>query len=423
VTSLARAFALAFIATCFVLSPWGFAPASMVETTRPAFSLEAVLALTREKAPAIAAAQARVTQADGERFRAAVLPDPEVELAAGRGEPRDGAGSGRFESAFAISQFVPWATGERKRAGAASTQASRYEVEDVTAEVMLEARSRYYVAAIENTRALALRQSAQDAQSLQDVVARRVEAGEAAEGDRLRTRVEALRTELEARAADAEASGARASLNRFLLGALGSDFTLSTDLDPRRLPPTPDDLIDSALSRNPAYLASLSRVDAAKLVASAESASRIPGVNLSLYGLQELDRQAVGAAFGFSIPLWNRNQGAIRTARGRLAEAESEALGLRARIEGEIERLVRKDRVARDLAVTYRQDIIPAATEALSITRFSLEQGEANLLSWLEARRSYLETLRSSYAAQLEAFLTRAELERLTGEIDVPDHR
>jgi outer membrane protein TolC len=58
----------------------------------------------------------------------------------------------------------------------------------------------------------------------------------------------------------------------------------------------------------------------------------------------------------------------------------------------------------------------------LSITRFSLEQGEANLLSWLEARRSYLETLRSSYAAQLEAFLTRAELERLTGEIDASEN-
>jgi cobalt-zinc-cadmium efflux system outer membrane protein len=390
--------------------------------TRPSVSLEHVLELVRKNAPAIAAAQARLLQAEGERFRTSVLPDLEIELAAGRGEPRDGTGSGKFESAFTISQFVPWAVGSRKQAGTASIKASQYDVEDATAEVILEARSRYYVAAIEDARALALTQSAQDAKSLQDVVARRVAAGEAPEGDSLRTRVEALRTGLEARAADAEASGARATLNRFLLGALGDDFSLSTDLDPSLLPPSPDNLVESALSRNPAYLAALSRIDAAKAVASAENASRLPGVNVSLYGLKELDRQAVGAAFGFSIPLWNRNQGAIRTAQGQLAAAESEAVGLRARIEGEVERLFRRDRVARELAVTYRREIIPAATEALSITRFSLEQGEANLLSWLDARRSYLETLRASYAAQLEALLTRADLERLTGEIDVPDH-
>jgi outer membrane protein TolC len=68
--------------------------------------------------------------------------------------------------------------------------------------------------------------------------------------------------------------------------------------------------------------------------------------------------------------------------------------------------------------MTYRREILPAATQALSIVRFSLGQGEANLLSWLEARRSYLEILRASYRAQLEAFLQRAEIERLTGGID-----
>ena len=104
-----------------------------------------------------------------------------------------------------------------------------------------------------------------------------------------------------------------------------------------------------------------------------------------------------------------------------LLPAVSLLLARSPRIETEVERLLRRDAVARELAITYRQEIIPAAAEALSIVRFSLEQGEASLLSWLEARRSYLETLRASYAAQREAFLTRAELERLTGEFDAPE--
>lgn len=422
-THHARASALAFSAICFVSSRAAAQEQAVanVDKSRPAVSLELVLDLAQKKAPAIAAGRARVLQAEGERFRTSVFPDLEFELTAGRGEPRDATGPSKPETAFSISQFFPLAAGARKRAGTAAIKASRDEVEDVTAEVVLEARRLYYVAAIADAQTVALREAAQDAQSLRDLVARRVDAGEAPEGDRLRTRVEALRTDLEARAAEAEASGARASLNRFLLGAIGSEFSLSTALDPSRLPPSPDNLVELALSRNPAYLAALSRIEVAKQGESAERASRLPGVNLSLYGLKELDRQAVGLTFGMSIPLWNRNEGAIRVARGKLAEAESDALGLRSRVEGEIERLVRRDRVARELAVTYRQEIIPAATEALSITRFSLEQGEANLLSWLEARRSYLETLRSSYAARLEAFLARAELERLTGEIDASE--
>lgn len=439
-TSHARAFALAFFASCLVsVQVVAHEPAAAdgvnrhseagnsasgpnAQPARAEVSLELVLELAREKAPAIAAARARVLQAEGETLRTKTFPDPEFELAVGRGEPRDATGPSKSETAFSISQFFPFAAGARKRAGTAAIKASQDEVENVTAEVILEARRLYYVAAIADSQSLALGEAAQDAQSLRDLVARRVEAGEAAEGDRLRTRVEALRTQLEARAAAAEASGARAALSRFLLGAIGSEFSLSTVLDPSHLPPSPDNLIELALSRSPAYLAALSRIEVAKQVESAEHSSRLPGLNVSLYGLKELDRQAAGVTFGLSIPLWNRNEGAVRVARGQVAEAESEALGLRARIEGEIERLVRRDGVARELAVTYRQEIIPAATEVLSITRFSLEQGEANLLSWLEARRSYLETLRSSYAAQLEAFLTRAELERLTGEIDASEN-
>jgi cobalt-zinc-cadmium efflux system outer membrane protein len=132
--------------------------------------------------------------------------------------------------------------------------------------------------------------------------------------------------------------------------------------------------------------------------------------------LTELDRQATGATFGISIPLWNRNKAGVGLARADLAEAEAELGALRAGIEADVERLVSRDRAAREIAVDYRVRILPAAREALAVFQNSLEQGEASLLQWLEARRSFLETLRAAYEAQLDAFVTRAELERLTGD-------
>lgn len=387
----------------------------------PAVSLDRVIQLARERAPAIAAARARVAQAEGRWFLGSMPPDPQVRGSIGRGEPREG-GPSSPESTIELEQFLPSprAVSARLNAGAAGVEAARTEVLAVEAEVVLAAKRLYYEAASAQAQAAALTEAATDAGSLRDVMNRRVELGEASEGDRLRTRVEALRTDLEARAAKAEAEADRAALNRFLLGALGRDFALAPLPDPGVLTEVPPDFVALAVSRNPDYRAAQGRLEALRWSVSAERALRLPGLSLSLFRERELDRKATGIGLGISLPLWNRNQGAVLLAEGERAEADAEAKRIRVEIESEAERLLRTERAARELAVSYNREILPASRESLSIVRFSLEQGEANLLSWLEARRSYLEILRASYRAQLDAFVRRADLERLMGGLDGP---
>lgn len=398
------------------------APPALLKAEAPAsVSLDRVIQLARERAPAITAARARVTQAEGRWFLGSAPPDPQVRGSIGQGEPRVG-GPGARETGIEIEQLLPSprAVSARRHAGAAGVEASRTEVLAVEAETVLKAKRLYYQAGSAQAQAAALAEAATDAGSLRDVMNRRVELGEASEGDRLRTRVEALRTELEARAANAEAQAARAVLNRFLLGALGKDFVLAPLPDPGVLTEVAPDFVALVASRNPDYRAAQGRLEALQWSVSAERALRLPSLSLSFFHANELDRKATGAGLGISLPLWNRNQGAVLLAEGERAEAEAEAKRIRVEIESEAERLLRTERAARELAVSYNREILPASRESLSIVRFSLEQGEANLLSWLEARRSYLEILRASYRAQLDAFLLRAELERLIGGFDGP---
>ena len=385
----------------------------------PVVSLDRVIRLARERAPAIAVARARVAQAEGRWFLGSVPPDPQVRGEIGRGEPREGGPSVQ-ETGFELEQFLPSprSVSARRRSGAAGVEASRTEVQAVEAETVLKAKRLYYEAASAQAQAAALAEAATDAGSLRDVMNRRVELGEASEGDRLRTRVEALRTDLEARAAKAEAEADRAVLNRFLLGALGRDFALAPLPDPGVLTEVPPDFVTLVASRNPDYRAAQGRLETLQWSVSAERALRLPGLSLSFFHASELDRKATGVGLGISLPLWNRNQGAVLLAEGERAEAEAETKRIRVEIESEAERLLWTERAARELAVSYNREILPASRESLSIVRFSLEQGEANLLSWLEARRSYLEILRASYRAQLDAFVRRAELERLIGGLD-----
>lgn len=405
----------------------GSSPAGVSEANAPVIQaassaqrvvhLDTILQLARERAPAIAAARARVSQAEERRRAATLVPDPVFNAGFGRGEPRDG-GATRSESSFEVSQSfpAPWGLRSRKAAGNAAIAAATSQVDAVILDVLLEAKAFYYEAALGAARADALSQAAVDARSLNELVARRVEVGEAPGADHLRTTVEALRAETEARAAAAQAAGARGALNRFLLGALGTDVSFPSELDPSDLAPTPDGAVELAVSRNPAVRAAHSRVEAARSAVDSERAARLPGLEVSAFSLTELDRQATGATFGISIPLWNRNKAGVGLARADLAEAEAELGALRAGIEADVERLVSRDRAAREIAVDYRVRILPAAREALAVFQNSLEQGEASLLQWLEARRSFLETLRAAYEAQLDAFVTRAELERLTGD-------
>lgn len=404
----------------------GNSPAGASETNAPPIQaassaervvhLDTVLQIARERAPAIAAARARVSQAEVRRRAATLVPDPVINAGFGRGEPRDG-GAARSESSFEVSQSfpAPWGLRSRKAAGKAAIDAATWQVDVVILDVLLEAKTLYYEAALGAARADALSQAAVGARSLNDLVARRVEVGEAPGADHLRTTVEALRAESEARAAAAQAAGARAALNRFLLGALGTGFSFPSELDPTDLAPTPEGAIELAVSRNPVVRAAQSRVEAARSAVDVERSARLPGLEVSAFTLKELDRQAMGAAFGVAIPLWNRNRLGVALARAELAEAEAELSALRSGVEADVERLVSQDRAARANAVDYRVKTLPAAREALAAFQNSLEQGEASLLQWLEARRSFLETLRAAYEAQLDAFVTRAELERLTG--------
>ena len=378
--------------------------------------------LARRSAPEIAAARARVAHAEARRSGARTMPDPVLTAGYGRATPDGGRESGS-ETGFSLSQSLtaPWGARSRKEAGTAAIAAAGLDVEAATSDVVLEAKALYYEAAIGEERAAALNEAAGDARALSDLVSKRAEVGEAAGVDRLRAKVEALRAASDARMAEAEADGAREALDRFLLGALGGDFIFPAGLDGEGNPPVSDDEIAAGLAANPTLRAAQARIDAAHAALGAERAARLPGVELTAFTQNEIDKTSAGMTLGFAIPLWNRNKAGVGVAGAELSEAQAAAAGLRARLEGDAARLVRRDRAAQSAADDYRREILPAARETVAIVRKSMEQGEARLLAWLEARRTYLETLRAAYDAELEAHVTRAGLERLIG--DRHDHR
>ena len=92
------------------------------------------------------------------------------------------------------------------------------------------------------------------------------------------------------------------------------------------------------------------------------------------------------------VPLFNRNQGTIRSARAGISTARAELRSIEILLADQTAKAVNSYRQARRLAEWYQELILPKARENVRITQFLYSQGELTFLRLLEAQRILTET-------------------------------
>jgi cobalt-zinc-cadmium efflux system outer membrane protein len=117
-----------------------------------------------------------------------------------------------------------------------------------------------------------------------------------------------------------------------------------------------------------------------------------------------------------SVPLWNRNQGAVDAARAEQAAAQAKLEAVRLSAEMEIaagKALVAQTRLARDALAGG----VAVARSNLEVMRQTYELGRATLPEVLAEQRRYLEAENAYTNALREAFEAHASLQFARGEI------
>lgn len=124
---------------------------------------------------------------------------------------------------------------------------------------------------------------------------------------------------------------------------------------------------------------------------------------------------SLGPGLALELPIFDQNQAQIARARYELEQA--------ARLLQRLERIVYQDvhsaidqaQTAWQIAVFYRDEVLPQAQQSLDMSRESYHAGKASILSVLDAERTYL-AARDSYAATLEeSAAAMPRLERVVG--------
>ena len=174
-------------------------------------------------------------------------------------------------------------------------------------------------------------------------------------------------------------------------------------------------LQEAVVQRNARPRAAEAEIARAQWALERAAVQPIPNVNL-MGGYQ---RQVGGppqdqglAQVMLAVPLFDRNQGNIRSARADIATSRADLRSIELDLATQAAQAIANYRTAQRLTAWYEQYILPKARETVQLTQTLYGRGEVTFLSLLQAQRILTET---------ELAFVEAQLDRWTGAVQIAD--
>jgi outer membrane protein, heavy metal efflux system len=115
----------------------------------------------------------------------------------------------------------------------------------------------------------------------------------------------------------------------------------------------------------------------------------------------------------FDMPLWNRNQGNIRSTEGDLADAIASLGVLQNDLLRQVEEVLGRYRAARQSEERIRTQVLPTATRAQQLVKDGFQKGILDVSTFLQAQRALSDATLSYIDALENVWTTGAEIASL----------
>ena len=398
---------------------WSVQQVSGAESQTPGarYDLTALLAMALERNPSLAVAEAGIGASQGRLLGAKAYPNPELLVGAGPGRALTGPSNRGTEEGARLSQPLEWIPkrSARIRAAEHDVEAQTFERKDTALRVTAEVTSTFYdLLGAQRELALAT-QTLGAVERLAATARKRVEAGEAANFERVKAEVELQRASKEVERARSHVAQTRAALAGATGSDLGRDFEVLGEFPESRADRSLDNLLEIAMRQHPRILGSARTLTRRAALLDSVRASRVPDVSLFGSFEREIDRESYRLGLSVPIPLWSQRQGEIAEAAAVARRAEAEAQQARLELTKALTQTFEQYRIARGQIELFRKGLLRQAEEAVDIARKSYQVGEISLLELLDAQRVAFQTTREFYQAQVALAAALATLDRLAG--------
>ena len=390
-------------------------------------SIEQLVATALERSPQLRAERASVTVAQAQAAQARLRPNPMV-----TGSRQEQLGGHDNETVLQVEWPFEW--GRRPaRVAAAEREADLARAAIADRERMLanevRAQAGRLLAARRN---LAIADEALTAsRSLRDLLERRASEGAIPQLEANMAALEMWRIEAERAFAAADADVAAIEL-RALVG-LPPDAPLPLRETLEALVREGSDPLNGPTQGAAAALARADVLEAQARVALGEArvdfARREGGIDFNLFGGYSrmrfgFDQVPVSDVFhnvmfgtAMTLPLWNRNQGAIAAAAAERDGARELLAARELAARAEVDAAVARDREARRAVDLYAASILALAQRNNDVLLEAYELGSVPLTGLLDNQRRYLEIERAYTDTLFRAYDARVALRRARGEI------
>ncbi len=413
----------------FILFCWLVALSSLAQAQTPEPTSSSQLAVqrltlaeavnrARENHPLLVAARQRIVMAEGERLEAGLRPNPTFSIS-GENFPvaptEVGFDFGRSLDWFAIFSQTFETGGKRNlrlalaERGVESAQA---EVAALERQIVYEVKAAYQKAAAARERLELVRESLNYLRQLVRLNEVRVSAGYAAEGDLIKTRLEAQRVEYAQRQATLDYDQARIALLRAMgRASFVLDFELAERLDyhPVLINAT---ALEQAALRQPQVQLAEARLARAQAALRLEQARARPDITASFGYKRHGPDNALYGAVSLPLPLYSRNRGYIARAEAEVRASEAELQQARNLVLAELAAARRAVEVHQQQVEALRTDFLMRADESQAIALAAYREGATNLIVLLEAQRARSQAQELYFQALYDYQLAVHELER-----------
>lgn len=389
-------------------------------TTPPAekLTLSAALAEAVTHSPAMRGIEADVDSARGEVQTAATRPNPELTFAPGIRRLREGEGSHReFLGSLELSQTFLFPGKRELLVSIAERNVAlrRLGIEGWRFQLTAAVRKVFYeLLAAQNIVELR-RQQLESARTFQQAAAKRAESGYASDFEAVRSQGDVINARKLLGAAEGDIAAARVGLNSLLGRDPSAPLEVSGTLDEavaeRPLPA----LLAFALGQNPGLRALAMQAEIAGLNVRRARLARKPDFKAGPSLEVSRSEQILGLSATVPLPGKNYGRGEVLTATAAQRKVLAETEQLRREITGAVTKAATQLNTARGQLALYSPAYLDQLKAVVAQAEHSYAQNVTSLLIYLEAKRTYFDTLADYNAAIASVAASRAALESAVG--------
>ncbi len=389
--------------------------AQEIETNSPTLTLPQAIERALANYPALQIQQYAVEQAQGQKTTAGLLPNPFVTF-----YKEDLSLNGQDGGETTVYAGLPlnflWSRWAKVAAASAQVDAEQMMLTDVQRLIKFEVQKAFAETHFASQNYLVWQKAASVFRQAAETSQIRFADGDMAGYEQQRITVEYLRYQKAEIEAKIRLNNSQRQLAFLLDPNQTETLTETSAVFPSRLPDiSPEELLTQSLNSRPDLQGARSTLRSRQAALTASKWGRLPEITASAgYKKQVDDFKGAVVQVSFGFPLFNRNQGNVRSANAARNQQALATELLEKRVALEVRQAYETYQLYRQQVEQFLDANVQPPEQLLEIAQFSYSEGEMSLLELLDGVRAYSESFQTRNDLLLQYQLSIFELEKAT---------